>query len=55
MNIGDSETLRKVYLEKIKDLDFKALGQDVKSFLFRPEDVGRVENFYSFFEKVELE
>lgn len=45
----DNEVMLKDKLkESFKHLDFKALGEDVRSFLFNPSDVRKVELFADF-------
>jgi predicted nucleotidyltransferase component of viral defense system len=54
MGVETGEQLRSVYLERIKDLDFKQLADDVAPFLLDQNQVGRVINFRKFWEQVEI-
>ena len=48
----DVESLRKKLLDRIKALDFKELGRDVKPFLFNADDVRKVELFPEFLAQI---
>lgn len=51
---GDEKTLRQRLLELSATLDFMELGRDVRSFLFNPSDVRKIELFPEFIKQVEL-
>ncbi len=53
--ITNGRELKKRFQSEFSDLDFRELGQDVKSFLFFPGDVKRIEMFLEFIEKTELD
>ena len=55
LGINDSESLRKKLLELVAKLDFKKLGNDVRSFLFNAGDVRKVELFPGFIAQTPLE
>lgn len=54
MDIASPELLREVMLEKLVDLDFEALAQDVAPFLIKPEHTQRVVLFREFWKQAEL-
>jgi len=54
MDISSPERLREVMLEKLADVDFEALAQDVAPFLIKPEHIQRVVLFREFWKQAEL-
>ena len=54
MGIETSEQLRSNYLERIKDIDFKQLADDVAPFLLDQEQMKRVINFRDFWKQVDI-
>ena len=54
LGVSDAETLRKKIIEEIKGLDFKELGQEVKPFLFNPDDIRKINLFPEFIAQVPL-
>lgn len=54
MDIASPELLREVMLEKLADLDFEALAQDVAPFLIKPEHTQQVVMFRGFWKQAEL-
>jgi len=56
MKLGarNAEEIRKIMLNAISALDFHALAEDVKPFLFREEDARRIELFPEFIKEAEL-
>jgi hypothetical protein len=55
MGVSDAKTLRKKILEGIKALDFEELGQEVKAFLFNPDDIRKITLFREFIAQAPLE
>ncbi len=55
LGVKDAHALREKILDEIKALNFKELGQDVKPFLFNPEDARKVELFPEFIAQVLLQ
>jgi len=55
IGVANSVELRAKLETEFKDLDFKALGQDVKNFLFKPADIKRVEMFSEFLKQADLD
>lgn len=54
MEITDPQELKSVVLEKCRSIDFEEMVNDVRSFLFKPEDEKRVRLFMQYFEQVDL-
>ena len=54
LGVSDAETLRKKIIEEIKGLDFKELGQEVKPFLFNPDDIRKIDLFPEFIAQAPL-
>ena len=48
LGVDNAGSLREKLLESVDNLDFKALGTDVQSFLFNPADARKVELFRQF-------
>ena len=51
---GDGESVRKKILDSVQNLDFKMLANDVRPFLFNPDDAKKVELFKEFIVQVKL-
>ncbi|MBW6473581.1 MAG: nucleotidyl transferase AbiEii/AbiGii toxin family protein [Anaerolineaceae bacterium] len=54
MGIKDPEKLRKDFLERIANYNFKALAEDVTPFVIKQEQISRVLKFKEFWNQVEL-
>jgi len=54
LGISDENDLRKKFLQKINSLNFVELAEDVKPFLFKPDDNQKVLLFPEFFKEVKL-
>lgn len=52
---GDGQSLKRKIIESIAKLDFKKLGRDVGTFLFKPSDVRKVELFPEFISQIKLD
>ncbi len=55
LQVADGKGLRKMILKEIRGMDFKELGQEVRQFLFAPEDTRKIELFPEFIAEVALE
>ena len=53
LDIADSSQLKSFIKDKVKDLDFKQLADDVRPFLFKPQDSKKVELFGEYAKTVE--
>ncbi|GAB4265766.1 MAG: hypothetical protein Kow0027_32040 [Saprospiraceae bacterium] len=54
LGVSSPIDLRKIILDKIQPFDFKFLANDVKPFLFNPNDAMRVEQFPHYFKQAKL-
>jgi len=54
IGVSNSEELKMKFKTETEGLNFKELGRDVKNFLFRPEDVKKVEMFPEFIQQADL-
>jgi len=54
MSAGDPSTLRKAIFDLLERVDLEELANDVRPFLFFPEEDRRVRYFREFWEQVEL-
>jgi hypothetical protein len=54
MGVETSDQLRSDYLERIQDLDFKQLADDVAPFLLDQDQKKRVIHFRGFWKQVEI-
>lgn len=54
LNISSAEELKTILLKRCEEVNLKVLAEDVKSFLFNPSQVSRIEDFAGQIEKINV-